>query len=76
MYSGYIHKAMMDITGWDVGERRERARKVLRYLVEEAGLPVSDWALERVAEDAGSLATCREARRGPSSLQILARRAV
>ena len=55
---------------------RDRAREVMKYLVEEAGLPVSDRALGWVAGDAGSLATCREARRGPSSLQILARRAV
>ena len=61
---------------WGGGEWRERARKVLRYLVEEAGLPISDRALERVAGDAESLATCLEARaRGPSSLKILARRA-
>ena len=54
---------------------RYRVRKVMKYLVEEAGLPVSDRALGWVAGDAGSLATCEEARRGPSSLQILARRA-
>ena len=55
---------------------RDRAREVMKYLVEEADLPVSDRALGWVAGDAGSLATCREARRGPSSLQILARRTV
>ena len=60
---------------WGGGELRERARKVVKYLVEEVGLPVSDRALGYVAGDAGSLATCEEARRGPSSLQILARRA-
>ena len=47
----------------------------MKYLVEEAGLPVSDRALGWVAGDAGSLATCQEARREPRSLQILARRA-
>ena len=60
---------------WGGGEWRERARKVLRYLVEEAAMPVSDRALGDVAGDAGSLATCQEARRGPSSLKTLARRA-
>ena len=55
---------------------RDRAREVMKYLVEEADLPVSDRALGWVAGDAGSLATCEEARRGPSSLQILARRAM
>ena len=59
-----------------IRETRDRAREVMKYLVEEAGLPVSDRALGWVAGDAGSLATCREARRGPGSLQILARRAV
>ena len=54
---------------------RDRAREVMKYLVEEAGLPVSDRALGWVAGDAGSLATCQEARRGPRSLQTLARRA-
>ena len=60
---------------WKRGEWRERARKVVKYLVDEAGLPLSDRALGDVAGDSGSLATCQEARRGPSSLQILARRA-
>ena len=61
---------------WGGGEWRERARKVLQYLVEEAGLPVTDQALGDLAGDAESLATCQEARaRGPSSLKILARRA-
>ena len=55
---------------------RDGARKVVKYLVEEAGLPVSERALGWVAEDAGTLAICQESRRGPSSLQILARRAV
>ena len=48
----------------------------MKYLVEEAGLPVSDRALGWVAGDKETLATCQESRRGPSSLKILARRAV
>ena len=75
-----IGMSVLDWAAWVVsrggGEWRERARKVIRYLVEEAGMPVSDRALGYVAGDAGSLATCRDARAtGPSSLKTLARRA-
>ena len=71
--STYIVK--LDRAAWAVSCGADPCRKVVKYLVEEAGLPVSDRALGYVAGDAGSLATCQEARRGPSSLQILARRA-
>ena len=56
-------------------EELEGRRQVIQYLVEEAGFPVTDRALEEVAEDVDTLAFCLASRRGPSSLQILARRA-
>ena len=42
--------------------------------VEEAGFPVTDQVLVEVAWDKETLAFCLDSRRGPSSLQILARR--
>ena len=53
----------------------EGPRQVIQYLVEEAGFPVTDGVLEVVAGDVETLAFCLDSRRGPSSLQILARRA-
>ena len=71
-------RSVLDWAAWGVrlfGSEWSECIKVVNYLVEEAGMPVSDRALGYVAGDAGSLATCEEARRGPSSLKILARRA-
>ena len=49
-------ESVLDCAAWAVrwggGERRERARKVVKYLVEEAGLPVSNRALRYVARHA------------------------
>ena len=53
----------------------EGQRQVIQYLVEEAGFPATNRVLEDVAGDVEALAFCLDSRRGPSSLQIVARRA-
>ena len=55
---------------------RDRAREVLRRLVEEVGLPVTDEVRRAVAGDAEALAICEKGRAEVRSLQKLARRVV
>ena len=55
---------------------RDRAREVLRRLVEEVGLPVTDEVRRAVVGDAEALAICEKGRAEVRSLQKLARRAV
>ena len=47
--STYIVK--LDRAAWAVSCGADPCRKVVKYLVEEAGLPVSIWALRYVARD-------------------------
>ena len=60
----------------EIGEMRDSAREVLRRLVEEVGLPVTDEVRRAVAGDAEALAICEKGRAEVRSLQKLARRAV
>ena len=57
-------------------ERRDRTREVLRHLVLEVGLPVTDKVRRAVAGDAEALAICELGRAEVRSLKKLARRAV
>ena len=57
-------------------EKRDRTREVLRDLVLEVGLPVTDKVRREAAGDAGSLAICEQGRAEVRSLKKLARRAV
>ena len=57
-------------------ERRDRTREVLRHLVLEVGLPVTDKVRRAVAGDAEALAICELGRAEARSLKKLARRAV
>ena len=61
---------------WGIVERRDRTREVLRHLVLEVGLPVTDKVRREAAGDAGSLAICEQGRAEVRSLKKLARRAV
>ena len=56
--------------------RRDGARDVLRHLVLEAGLPVTDKVRGAVAGDPEALAICEQGRAEVRSLRKLARRAV
>ena len=56
--------------------RRDDAMEVVRYLVLEAGLPVTDEVRGTVAGDPGALAICEQGRAEVRSLKQLARRAV
>ena len=57
-------------------EKRDRTREVLRHLVLEVGLPVTDKVRRAVAGDAEALAICELGRAEARSLKKLARRAV
>ena len=49
------------------------ARKVVQYLAEDIGLPVTDKVMSLAESDPDTLAVCREARRKPRRLESLAR---
>ena len=66
--------AVAVITGY--GARRDDAMEVMKYLVLEAGLPVTDEFRGTVAGDPGALAICEQGRAEVRSLKQLARRAV
>ena len=62
------------ITGY--GTWRDGAREVMKYLVLEAGLPVTDKVRGAVAGDPEALAICEQGRAEVRSLKQLARRTV
>ena len=66
--------AVAVITGY--GARRDDAMEVMKYLVLEAGLPVTDEVRGTVAGDPEAQAICEQGRAEVRSLKQLARRAV
>ena len=60
----------------NTGEKRDKVREVLRHLVVEVGLPVTDKMRGVAAGDADSLAISQQGRAEVRSLQKLARRVV
>ena len=60
----------------NTGEKRDKVREVLRHLVVEVGLPVTDKMRGAAAGDADSLAISQQGRAEVRSLQKLARRVV